>query len=495
MLAQETIARIRHLFHAEHWKIGTIADHLGLHHNTVRQALETERFNCKKTPRTSLTDPFIDFIRQTLKDHPRLRATRLYEMIRQRGYKGSVVQLRRVVSEVRPRFREAFMDLRFFPAEQAQVDWAHFGKVTIGRATRKLSCFVMILCYSRALYLEFFFDQSLESFLRGHVRAFRDFSGLPRVLLYDNLRSVVLERRKDLIHFHPRLLELSAHYHFQPRACRPMRGSEKGRVERTIRYIRDSFFAARYFTNLEVLNRQALKWRDEIALLRPWPDDRTRKVKELYEEEKLRLLPLPAHPINTDLLKPVVSRKRIYVRYDLNDYSIPPKSVGQTLTLAASDTRVRLLDGSKVLVTHERSYDRGQRIEDPAHIQELVEQKTRALGSTRHSRLIKAVPESEEFLDQAFRRGESPAKVAADLLRLLDDYGEKELRAGILKALERDTPRSSSVAYLLRKRHTAARRRPPYPVELHRRPELSELHVQPHLSETYDGLTNKKTDE
>ena len=183
------------------------------------------------------------------------------------------------------------------------------------------------------------------------------------------------------------------------------------------------------------------------------------------------------------------------MRYDLNDYSIPPKTVGQTLTLAASDTRVRILDGSKVLATHERSYDRGQCIEDPAHKQALLEQKTKALGSTRHSRLIKAVPETEEFLDQAFRRGESPAKVAADLLRLLDDYGEEELRAGILKALEKETPRSSSVAYLLKKRHTASRRRSPYPVEIHRRPELRELHVQPHLSETYDGLTNKKTDE
>ncbi len=495
MLTQEFIAKIRQLFHAEHWKIGTIADYFGFHYETVRRALKTERFNGNKKTRTSLTEPFKGFIQQTLKDYPRLRATRIYEMIRLRGYKGSVVQLRRVVSEVRPRFKEAFIDLRFFPAEQAQVDWAHFGKVTIGRATRKLSCFVMTLCYSRSLYIEFFFDQSLESFLRGHVRAFQFFCGIPRILLYDNLRSVVVERRKDLIHFHSRLLELSAHYHFKPRVCRPRRGSEKGRVERSIRYIRDSFFAARHFTNLADFNRQALEWIDSIALERLWPDDRTRKVRELYEEEKTLLLPLPAHPISTDLLKPVVPKKRIYVRYDLNDYSIPPKTMGRTLTLAASDTRVRILDGSKVLATHERSYDRGQCIEDPAHKKELLEQKAKAFGSTKHSRLVKAVPESEEFLDQAFRRGESPAKATADLLRLLDDYGPCELRTGILNALERETPRTSSVAYLLKKRHTAARRRPPLAVELHRRPELNEIHVKPHLSETYDGLIKKKTDE
>ena len=136
-------------------------------------------------------------MRETLAQHPRLRATRLYQMIRDRGYSGSVEQLRRTVARLRPQLHEAFLRLQVFPAEQAQVDWAYFGSVMVGRAKRQLSCFVITLSWSRALYLEFFFDQTMENFLRGHVRAFQDWSEAPRVILYNNLRSAVLERSRN----------------------------------------------------------------------------------------------------------------------------------------------------------------------------------------------------------------------------------------------------------------------------------------------------------
>ena len=142
----------------------------------------------------------------------------------------------------------------------------------VGRAKRALSCFVMTLSWSRALYLEFFFDQTMENFLRGHVRAFESFQGSARVLLYDNLKSAVLERHGNLVHFNPRLLEMAGHYHFEPRPCQVRAGNQKGRVERAIRFVRDSFWAARRFTTLEECNRQALQWRDEVAHQRPWPD-------------------------------------------------------------------------------------------------------------------------------------------------------------------------------------------------------------------------------
>ncbi len=237
MIDQETRAQIRHLFYAEHWKIGTITRELGLHPETVNAAVETDRFNGTKTPRNA-ADPYADFIREILTKHPHLRATRIYQMIRDRGFNGSVVQLRRFIARIRPTPREAFLRLSTFPAEQGQVDWAHFGEVPVGRARRRLSCFVITLSYSRVLYLEFFFDQRMESFLRGHIHAFEDWHGIPRVLLYDNLRSVVLEGHGDAIHFHPRLLELSAHYHFAARPCQVRAGNQKGKTERFWRTLR-----------------------------------------------------------------------------------------------------------------------------------------------------------------------------------------------------------------------------------------------------------------
>jgi transposase len=185
MIPVEQVATIRRLFHAEHWRIGTIAAELGLHTDTVRRALDTDRFKRGPSNRRTLVEPYLDFIKQILEAHPRLRATRIYEMIRGRGYTGSVVQLRRVVGTLRPTHREAFLRLITLPAEQGQADWAHFGEIRIGRARRRLSCFVMTLSYSRALWLEFFLDQTLESLIVAHVHAFEDWTRVARTVLYD----------------------------------------------------------------------------------------------------------------------------------------------------------------------------------------------------------------------------------------------------------------------------------------------------------------------
>jgi transposase len=258
-----------------------------------------------------------------LQRHPQLCATRLLEMLRDRGFTGSIHQLRREIRGLRPVTREAFFRLTTLPGEQAQVDWASFGTVQIGRARRGLSCFVMTLAYSRACYLDFFFDQRLENFLQAHINAFAWFGGAPRNILYDNLRSAVLARHGDQIRSQPRLLELCGHYHFAALPCQPRLGNEKGRVERAIRYVRESFFAARPFLTLPLLNQQAWEWRDRVTLARPWPGDDARTVGEVFGQEKPRLLPLPVHPLETDLVQPVRSGKTIYVRFGLNDYPIP----------------------------------------------------------------------------------------------------------------------------------------------------------------------------
>jgi transposase len=136
MISPETRAQIRRYFYVEHWKVGTIASQLGVHPDAVRNAIESERFHNSKPLGVSVVDPYIEFVRHTLDQHPRLRATRIYQMIRDRGYSGSVVQLRRTVARLRPQFREPFLQLHTFPGEQSQVDWAHFGYVMVGRAKR-----------------------------------------------------------------------------------------------------------------------------------------------------------------------------------------------------------------------------------------------------------------------------------------------------------------------------------------------------------------------
>ena len=493
MISAETRAQIRHWFFAEHWKIGTIVQALHIHPDTVRHAIESDRFHRAQTLRACLTDAYVPFIRQVLDQHPRLRATRIYQMIRERGYQGSVIQLRRVVATLRPIHKEPFLRLHAFPAEEGQVDWAHFGEVRVGRARRRLSCFVITLSYSRALYLEFFFDQTLENFLRGHVHAFEAWSGTPRVILHDNLRSAVLERRGDQVHFHPRLLELCAHYHCLPRPCQVRAANQKGRVERAIRYVRESFWAGRAFTTLSECNRQALVWRDQVAHQRPWPGDNTRTVAEAFAEEQPRLLSLPLHPFNSDVMIAIRPQKTIYVRFDRNDYSIPPEALDRPLTLVASDSMVRILDGTQEIASHLRSYDQQQEILQPPHQQALRQLKRKAFDSTPSGRLAQAAPETETLLDLAFAQGESAGSQTAQLLKLLDLYGAAALRQAIREALERNTPRASSVAFLLRQRHQKTSSTRPA-VDLSRHPQAQLIDVQPHDLETYDELTRHDKD-
>ncbi|MBI5512239.1 MAG: IS21 family transposase [Deltaproteobacteria bacterium] len=495
MISPEQVAEIRRLFFAEHWPVGTIAAQLGVHPDTVHRALATERFARPAVVRPSQLDPYRAFVQETLQRYPRLRATRLFEMVRQRGYGGSVVQLRRLVRTLRPRpAAEAYLRLNLLPAEQAQVDWGAFGTVQIGHATRPLSAFVMVLSWSRALHALFTVDQTLESFLRGHVEAFAYFQGAPRAVAYDNLRSAVLERRGEAIRFHPRLLELCGHYPFVPRPCAPARANEKGRVERAIRYLRDAFFAARPFRDVADLNAQFAHWRETVAHARRVPGDPDRTVAEALALERARLLPLPEHPFETDLVRAVTSGKTPYVRFDRNLYSIPHTLVGVPLTLVAGPESLRLFHGAAEVACHTRSYDAGFIAENPAHLHDLVAAKRRAAPLTRRDRLQQAVPEVALLFERLALRGEPLGPHATRLLRLLDDYGPAELAAALRLALARDALGAGAVAHCREQRRRARGQRPPVPVVLPNDPRVRDLDVTPHPLESSDGLTRPDDD-
>lgn len=191
-------------------------------------------------------------------------------------------------------------------------------------------------------------------------------------------------------------------------------------------------------------------------------------MAQAFEEEKPRLLPLPAHPFSCDWVRTVWADKTLRVRFDLNEYSVPPQALGRALTLVASPTTVRLLDGATEIASHRRSYDRHEQIENPAHHHALLEEKRKALGSTASTRLAALVPQSHAFLQAAFERGESAARLTRQLLRLLDDYGAAELAAALREALDHHTPRLSSVSFILARRHRQRRQHAPLAVNLSR---------------------------
>ncbi|MHB1844240.1 MAG: IS21 family transposase [Deltaproteobacteria bacterium] len=491
MIPPELRVKIRRLYFAEHWRVGTIAKELSVHHDAVRRALELDGTLARSVlARPMALGPYKDLIVRVLEEHPRLCASRLFEMVRARGYPGGVAQVRRYVRQVRPVARaEAYLSLTTLPGEQAQVDWGSFGKLEVGHAKRPLSCFVMVLSWSRGLFARFTLDQKLESFVAGHVLAFEAFGGVPRAILYDNLKSVVLERVGDAIRFHPRLLELAGHYHFEPRPCAPYRGNEKGKVERTIRYLRDSFFAARRFSSLADLNAQLESWIRDVAHERKAPRDQEgRKVQETLESERPKLLALPEHRFPSELVQPVSSGKTPYVRFDGNDYSIPHTHVKKPLTLCASEVTVRLLDGAQELARHPRSYDKGAVVEDPEHLQRLAQVKRQAHEIRGRDLLCTLCKNARPLVEELARRGEHVAPHTLRLLKLLDRYGPSEVDRAISETMARGALSADAVAQLLdqeTRRHKLAPVLQPIPLD---DPRIRNLRVAQHALEPYDAL-------
>jgi hypothetical protein len=339
--------------------------------------------------------------------------------------------------------------LRTLPGEQMQIDWAHFGHLQIGQARRPLMGFVAVLSYSRRVFLRFCLNAQMDSFLLGHVEAFIAFGGLARILLYDNLKSVVLERVGDAIRFNPEFLAFAKHYRFEPRPVAVARGNQKGRVERQIDFVRKSFFAAREFTDVDDLNAQAREWCEGKALDRPWPQDDALSVRQAFVAEQPRLLALPATGYALGQRLEVAVAKTPYVRFDWNDYTVPHTHVQRTLSVLADEQRVRIFEGITELADHPRSFDRHQVIEEPAHLQALVEHKRRSRAHRGCDALACVAPASAVMLQMAAQRGYGLGQITAALLRLLDQYGAPALQAAVLEAIAGDVPHPNAVRLAL----------------------------------------------
>jgi transposase len=489
MIPPETRTEIRRLFYAEHHTINAIAAAMGVHHETVARAIDSASFNARQIRiRQSQLDRYHDVIAETLARVPRVRATRMREILAARGFTGSTDMVRRKLQVMRGgRGCEAFVRLSMIPGEQAQCDWGHFGSLTVGRASRPLSLFVMVLSFSRHIFGRFTFDQTLESLLRCHREAFRAFQGVPRTVLYDNMKTVVIERvGAHAVRFHPTLLEFAGHYHFQQKPCAPRRPEHKGRVERAIGYLRTSFFPARTFEDLADANRQLDAWLATVANIRSWPQDRARKVDAVFAEERAKLLPLPEHETSNWLVRPAVSDRYAFIRFDLNDYSIPPALCRKPLTLTADDAEVRILDGARVVATHVRSFDKGQRITSPSHDEEILALKREALPARRREALVAAIPAAERLLEMLVERNEPIVPHLRQLYDLVRLYGVTLVAQAIDQAIARVTPRASSVAHLLERREASTSTPPPVLLDLPDRPHVRDLVIRHHELGTYD---------
>lgn len=459
-------AEIRRLYFAEHWKRGTIATQLGLHVEVVERVIgPTGRGAKAKGQPMMILNPFFAIIAETLERYPRLRATRLYDMLVGRGYEGSIRTLRRYVASVRPLPKsEVFLRVEPLVAEQAQIDWAHVGYLQFPGGRRALWVFLLVLSYSRAMWAEFVLDLSVYSLRRSLLRASRYLGGSPRQWLFDNPKTVVLERHGDAVRFHPMLLDLAGAMHVEPRLCAVRKPQQKGRVERAVRFLRERFLPARTIHSVEHGNTQLLDFIERIAHPRPHPRWPQKTVADVLEEERHRLLALPQVLPESDLVHPVAADKTAFVRFDTNAYSVPPAHARTTLTLVASDVEVRLLDGSLVVARHARCWGRHQRIEAPEHRAELLAQKKQGKDLKGRDRLQAEVAGIDALFAAWVKAGRNVGSMTARTLQLLDLYGAEILSAAVVEVTARGSHDPGALAVVCDQRRQALHRTVPVPV-------------------------------
>lgn len=483
----EVLAEMRRLVLVEGWRVGTVAKKFGCHHSVVRRAVRSSMRPLSR-PVPSKLDEYKPYLMERLAKYPELTGVRLHEELKERGYDGGVAMVRRFLMQVRKRpVKKPYLRVEFEPAEQAQVDWGSFGTMRVGHTKRAVSGFVMVLSWSRVLFVDFAFDQRLDTFLRLHREALEYFGGTPRRVVYDNLKSVVLHHIGRTVQFNPNFLPFAGHYLFEPVAA-PVRYPEfKGRVEHGVRYIRQSFYYGRNFRDLDDLRTQARAWMDEVANVRKHKTTGERPA-DRWAMEKKRLIALPERRFDTDKVEVRVVRKDARVPFDSNHYTVPYTAVGKTIHVRADDKTVRFIEGSDVIATHKRSWRRGEIIEDPKHTEALIERRKSAQPVRRRDYLANLSEEAAAYVREVSRKRKSLDHEVRTLMRLVRIYSEEEVRAGMTEALSARQFGASYVRFFIDKsRFARGLGEPPEPITTGNK-RADSVHVQPHNLETYDAL-------
>jgi len=458
-----------------------IAREFGLDPRTVAYWLSQTKFRPRKSvQRPSKLDPFKSSIVRMLETHP-YTAAQILHKIREEGFDGGYTILTDYVRKIRPRRTHAFLKLAFAPGECAQVDWGSHGSIRVGETQRRLSFFVMVLCYSRMMYLEFTVSQTMEHFLACHQNAFAALGSVPKRIMVDNLRSAVLRRIVGAAPvFNPKYLDFANHFGFTIAPCGVAKGNEKGRVENGVGYVKKNLLAGLDLPGFHAMAPAARQWLDTVANVRIHGETR-RKPVAMFQEERASLLPLPPHPYDIGTISQVRASKQFRVGLESNQYSVPAEYAGASLTLKTYPDRICIYHGDRLIARHTRSYDRNKDFEDPDHPRELIAQRRKARDQKLFMRFLTLSPRAQDYYLELEKRRMNPRHHVQKIVALTDIYGAGPVARAMEDAFFFHAFSCEYIANLCEQRT----RNLPEPAALHltRRSDLLDLEVQqPDLS-------------
>jgi len=481
MIDYATFCRIHSLHEQDGLHVRQIARELNLHAETVSHWLKQQTY-CPRKPgkRGSKLDTYKGQVVRWLQTHS-YTAAQILQRLREQGYAGGYTILKEFVSHVRPPQQPAYLTLHFTAGECAQVDWGYAGAVNVGGTRRRLSFFVMVLCYSRMLYVEFTLAETQEQFLDCHQRAFEYFGGCPKRVMVDNLKSAVLSHPAGQpAVYHPRYLDFARHYGFEVRACNVGAANEKGRVENGVRYVKSSFLHGQALDQFAPINPAAREWLDTVANVRQHGQTHQRPV-DLFKVERPALQPLPVARYDVGVSRPVTASPQFRVVLDTNRYSVPSEYASRRLTLRVYPDRLLLYHEQKLIAEHSRRYDRHLDVLNPDHERQLLQQRRQAREQQLLRHLLRLSPRAEEYYLHLESKRINPTVHIRKIVALCEIYGDDRVGRAIEDALEYQAFSSEYIANILEQRS----RQMPEPGALHltRREDLLELELpEPDLS-------------
>jgi transposase len=363
--------------------ISEIARQTGRDRKTVRKVVKAQKQlsrkkRAKQAKRERKIDAFSGYLKARMAEGV-YNTRKLYRELRERGYSGGLTAVILYVQPYRPQHDErVVMRFETEPGQQAQVDWGYFGMIEYEGRQRKLYAFVMTLCWSRAMYVEFTVSGNTDWFIRCHQHAFEYWGGIPSEILHDNLKSAVISRDSaGRVIFNERYLDFATHSGFSPRACRPYRAQTKGKVERGIKYVRQNFWCGLHFTDLDDLNRQAQCWINEIANVRVHGTTGEVPFERLPQEH---LQALPHQRFDTSIKAERYASRDCLVSYDGNFYSVPAAWANKMLLVKETEDRQLIIVNGlgEVVAQHRKLPGRYKRAIVSAHYAGLPALATRA---------------------------------------------------------------------------------------------------------------------
>jgi len=431
----ELFNRLKFCFKELNMNKEQIARELNLSSTTVRKWLKLEKYPQRSYgQRGSKIDPFKERVDELLKICPDYSGQQVLRMIKSEGFKGSRSLLNDYLQKIRPKAKKAFLTLNFPPGNSAQVDWGLAGYLKIGNKRRKVSYFVMVLCYSRMMFVKFTLSEAQEAWSECHKEAFEYFGGVSKKVVVDNCKTAVISHKSgESVVFNNRYLDLANHYGFEIVACNVRQPQEKGRVENGVGYVRKNFLNGRKLAPFDLLNIEVREWLDYVANLRIHGTT-NRKPFEMHKEENLHKLPI--HPYDCTRKVSVKINKMYRVRFDSNTYSVPAEYIYEDATIEASLNKIRIWAKNRVIAEHQRCFERGVDISDQQHDKILIQHRKRAEEQKMIAWLLKLTYKAEEFCQKLNSRSLRPVLEYRKLFALGQIYNEREISQAIEDALK-----------------------------------------------------------